>query len=58
VTLLEHFIRWKEPLETLQFAAALALTVGALVLFQIYSHRLNDRRARCRALRVEIEEER
>jgi uncharacterized membrane protein YqhA len=39
VTFLEHFILWKAPLETLQFGAALALTVSALVLFQLYSHR-------------------
>jgi uncharacterized membrane protein YqhA len=33
VTFLEHFIRWQEPLETLYFAASLALG-GALVFFQ------------------------
>jgi uncharacterized membrane protein YqhA len=42
VTFLEHFVLWKAPLETLQFAAALALVVGALVLFQLYSHRAKE----------------
>lgn len=39
ITFLQHFIRWQEPLETLQFGGALALTVASLVLFQRYSHR-------------------
>lgn len=34
VTFLEHFIRWEKPLDTLYFAASLALAGGALVLFQ------------------------
>ncbi|HEX2524796.1 MAG TPA: YqhA family protein [Geminicoccus sp.] len=34
VTFLQHFIHWKEPMETLQFGGALALAVAALVLFQ------------------------
>lgn len=42
VTFLEHFITWKNPLETLQFGGALALVVGALVLFQLYSHRAKE----------------
>ncbi len=42
VTFLEHFIRWEKPLETLQFGAALALVVAALVLFQMYSHRTKE----------------
>lgn len=42
VTFLEHFIRWEEPLETLQFGAAMALVVGALVLFQMYNHRARE----------------
>lgn len=42
VTFLEHFIGWTEPLQTLQFGAALALAVGALVLFQMYSHRAKE----------------
>ena len=33
VTFLQHFIRWEDPLATLQFGAALALVSGALVLF-------------------------
>ena len=42
VTFLGHFVRWEEPLETLQFGAALALVVGAIVLFQAYSHRARE----------------
>lgn len=42
VTFLQHFIRWVNPLETLQFGAALALSVGSLVLFQRYSHRAKE----------------
>ncbi|MGH7443795.1 MAG: YqhA family protein [Longimicrobiales bacterium] len=42
VTFLEHFIQWRDPLETLQFGAALAVAVAALVLFQFYSHRSNE----------------
>lgn len=42
VTFLQHFIHWKEPLQTLQFGAALALTVASLVLFQRYSHRSKE----------------
>ncbi|MPY68034.1 YqhA family protein [Deinococcus sp. SDU3-2] len=34
VTFLKQFVRWQGPLETLLFAAALALTTGTLVLFQ------------------------
>lgn len=42
VTFLEHFILWQQPLETLQFGAAMALVVGALVLFQHYNHRAKE----------------
>jgi uncharacterized membrane protein YqhA len=42
VTFLEHFIRWEDPLQTLQFGGALALVVLALVLFQMYSHRAKE----------------
>lgn len=38
VTFLEHFIRWEQPLEVLQFGAALALVALALVLFQYFNH--------------------
>lgn len=38
VTFLEHFIRWSDPLATLQFGAAMALVVVPLVLFQRYAH--------------------
>lgn len=34
VTFLQHFIRWEDPLATLQFGAAMALVSGTLVLFQ------------------------
>ncbi|WP_083653484.1 YqhA family protein [Deinococcus marmoris] len=34
VTFLEHFVRWKDPLETLYFAGSFALAGGALVFFQ------------------------
>ncbi|WP_245808508.1 YqhA family protein [Deinococcus hopiensis] len=34
VTFLEHFIAWKDPQDTLYFAASLALAGGALVFFQ------------------------
>jgi len=42
VTFLEHFIRWQEPLETLQFGAAAALVVVALVLFQRFAHQAKE----------------
>ena len=42
ITFLEHFIQWQQPLETLQFGAALALVVGSLVLFQQYNHRAKE----------------
>jgi uncharacterized membrane protein YqhA len=42
VTFLEHFIRWKEPMETLQFGGALSLVVSALVLFQYNSHHAKE----------------
>jgi uncharacterized membrane protein YqhA len=42
VTFLEHFIAWEDPVATLQFGAALAVVVLALVLFQMYSHRAKE----------------
>lgn len=42
VTFLEHFIRWQQPLETLEFGGAAALVVAALVLFQRYNHQANE----------------
>lgn len=42
VTFLQHFIEWREPLQTLQFGGALAAAVGALVLFQLISHRAKE----------------
>lgn len=37
VTFLEHFIAWEEPLFTLEFGAAMALAIVALVYFQRFS---------------------
>jgi uncharacterized membrane protein YqhA len=37
VTFLEHFIAWEDPLVTLEFGAAMALVVTALVFFQRFS---------------------
>ncbi|MGH6611846.1 MAG: YqhA family protein [Burkholderiaceae bacterium] len=37
VTFLERFIQWQEPLQTLQFAGAMAAAVAALVVFQFYA---------------------
>ena len=37
VTVLEHFILWEEPADTLRFGATLALVVVALVAFQVVS---------------------
>ncbi len=42
VTFLEHFIQWQDPVATLQFGAAMALVIVALVLFQMYSHRTKE----------------
>jgi len=39
VHFLEPFIRWTDPMVTLQHAASLALVVGALVFFKIFAHR-------------------
>lgn len=42
VTFLEHFIRWEDPMATLQFGAAMALVVAPLVLFQRYAHKAKE----------------
>lgn len=42
VTFLEHFIRWENPVETLQFGGALGVVVVALVLFQYTSHHAKE----------------
>lgn len=42
VTFLEHFIRWEDPLATLQFGGALALVTTPLVLFQRYTHKARE----------------
>jgi uncharacterized membrane protein YqhA len=38
VTFLEHFVRWEDPLATMQFGLGMAAVVVSLVLFQRYSH--------------------
>lgn len=40
ITFLEHFVRWEEPLATIQFGAAMSLVIVALVLFQRYNHQV------------------
>ena len=42
VRFLEEFISGKQALEILQYGGALAVTVGALVLFQFYNHRAKE----------------
>jgi uncharacterized membrane protein YqhA len=42
VAFLEHFVRWEEPGETLYFAAALAIVVAALVVFQWNNQRAKE----------------
>lgn len=42
VTFLEHFIRWEDPVATLQFGGAMALVVAPLVLFQHHSHKAKE----------------
>jgi len=44
VTFLEHFVAWQDGLATLQFGGAMALVVGALVLFQRYNHMTKEDR--------------
>lgn len=42
VTFLQHFIRWEQPFETLQFGLTMAGVVAALVLFQFNSRRAKE----------------
>jgi uncharacterized membrane protein YqhA len=42
VTFLEHFIRWEDPMATLQFGAALALAATPLVLFQRFTNKAKE----------------
>jgi uncharacterized membrane protein YqhA len=42
VTFLEHFVRWEDSLATLQFGAAMAVVIIALVMFQRHSHRAKE----------------
>jgi uncharacterized membrane protein YqhA len=64
VTLLEHFIAWEDPTNTLRFGATLALVVVALVAFQLASQRsdrelyLPNKEAQVRAQRELYEEHR
>lgn len=39
VTLLEHFIQWQQPLETLMFGGTFGIVVATLVLFQFYNQK-------------------
>jgi uncharacterized membrane protein YqhA len=39
VTFLEHFIRWDQAVETLLYGLSLGVVVGALVFFQMHTHR-------------------
>jgi uncharacterized membrane protein YqhA len=65
VTFLEHFISWEDPLVTLEFGAAMALVVVALVYFQRFSHldkesqkaRNPDEQAKAKQLMFQGEEE-
>ena len=42
VTFLQHFIRWEQPFETLEFGLTMAGVVAALVLFQFNSLRAKE----------------
>ena len=42
VAFLEHFVRWEKPAETLHFAAALAIVVASLVIFQWNNQRAKE----------------
>jgi uncharacterized membrane protein YqhA len=42
VAFLEHFVRWENPADTLQFAAALAIVVASLVVFQWNNQRTKE----------------
>lgn len=39
VSFLQHFVRWEQPVETMQFGLTMAAVIAALVLFQINSRR-------------------
>lgn len=42
VTFLEHFVQWQDPLATLQFGAAMAVVIVALVFFQRHNHQAKE----------------
>ena len=42
VTFLEHFVQWENSLATLQFGAAMAVVIVALVMFQRHSYRVKE----------------
>ena len=42
VTFLQHFILWRDPLDTLYYGASLAMVVIALMLFQHFRHRVKE----------------
>lgn len=64
ITFLEHFIKWENPNEIIQFGVAVALVVAALVLFQFFNARekeaqiANEREDQQRAERQLFEEDR
>lgn len=39
VSFLQHFVRWEQPFETMQFGLTMAAVIAALVLFQVNSRR-------------------
>jgi uncharacterized membrane protein YqhA len=39
VTFLEHVVAWNEPVQTLQFAIAITLVMGALILFNLFGEK-------------------
>lgn len=39
VSFLQHFVRWEQPFETMQFGLTMAAVIAALVLFQANSRR-------------------
>lgn len=42
VTFLQHFVQWREAVETMRFGITAAIVIAALVLFQFNSRRANE----------------
>lgn len=42
VSFLQHFVRWEQPFETMQFGLTMAAVVASLVLFQMNSRRSKE----------------